>query len=297
PVYDDRDPQYFILNTSRLQQIILLSVNNEDELLWKGFMDLHRERYLIECIAVEGNIDLDVIKQLLKKSWFSRVCRIVFLEIIFRPISRLISYTFGNNIHRIIFDPSHSSYLAKKVQNLRDAINEIFPSIFFPDLPVDRFTPLFAKQLHQQVGKGLIENAGQYRTRYVMASQDNFVYLAPNMIENKMEVLFRQCRENFRREDLGLEEAVKFGSCFLAHFLYIHPFMNGNGRVARLLLSYLLSGFTVVPLSLYSGTKTRDVYLQCLREVQWFHEPPFKPSALASFILEIIYVTSINICA
>lgn len=34
----------------------------------KGSMDLHREHYLIECISAEGNVDLDVIKQLLKKS-------------------------------------------------------------------------------------------------------------------------------------------------------------------------------------------------------------------------------------
>ena len=38
------------------------------------------------------------------------------------------------------------------------------------------------------------------------------------------------------------------------------------------------------------------MYLQCLCETQ-FHEHPFQPSALASFILENVYVTSINICA
>ncbi|CAG8759811.1 479_t:CDS:1, partial [Funneliformis caledonium] len=167
PDYDDRVPQYFILNTNRLQQTILLSINNEDELLWKGFMDLHRERYLIECISAEGDIDIDVIKQLLKKSWFKiflkYVCRIVFPRIIFRPILRLTSYicriTFGNKIHKIIFGPSRSSHLAKKVQNLYDTINGIFPSTFFPNLPIDRFTPLLTKQLHQQIGNGMIDNA------------------------------------------------------------------------------------------------------------------------------------------
>ncbi|CAB5180846.1 unnamed protein product [Rhizophagus irregularis] len=55
-----------------------------------------------------------------------------------------------------------------------------------------------------------------------------------------MEVLFRQCRQNFRREGLELEEAIKFGACFLAHFLAIHPFINGNGRVASALASFIL---------------------------------------------------------
>ncbi|RIA83686.1 fido domain-containing protein [Glomus cerebriforme] len=241
--YDDRTPQYFISSTKRFQQAILLSVNNEDELFWKGFMDLHRERYLIECISAEGNVDPDVIKQLLKKSRFkvilNYVCRMVFPRIIFRPILRLASYvcrvTFGNNIHRIIFGPSRSSHLAKKVQNLHDTINGIFPSIFFPNIPMDRFTPLLARRLHQQIGNGLIDNAGRYRTRYVMAAQENYVYLAPNLIENRIEELFLQCREKFGEEELELDEAIRFGACFLTQFLYIHPFMNGNGRVARLL--------------------------------------------------------------
>ncbi|CAI2178921.1 10168_t:CDS:2 [Funneliformis geosporum] len=255
PDYDDRVHQYFISNTTRLQQAILLSVNNEDELFWEGFMELHRERYLIECISAEGNVDIDDIKQLLKKSWFK----------------------------------------LKKIQNLHDTINGIFPSIFFLNLPMDRFTPLLAQQLHQQVGNGLIDNAGRYRTRYVMAAQENYVYLAPNLIGDRMEELFRQCRVRFGVEELELDDAIKFGACFLSHFLYIHPFMNGNGSVARLLLSYLLSRFTVVPLSLYTGTRTRDIYLQCLRESR-YHKS-FMPNALATFILENVYTTSHNICA
>ncbi|CAG8572393.1 4950_t:CDS:1 [Funneliformis caledonium] len=289
--YDDRNAQYFISNTKRLQQAILLSVINEDENFWKGYIELHRERYLTECISTESNVDFDVVRQLVKKSWFedflSYMRRVMFPKILLRPFSYLVS---------IICKLSRSSRLSKKVRNLHDAINDIFPFIFYPDLPMDRFTPLLTQQLHKQIGKGLIDNVGQYRTQYVMAAQDNYVYLAPNLIKDKIEELFRQCRENFQREDLELEEAVKLGACFLAHFLYIHPFMNGNGRVARLLLSYLLSRFTVVPLSLYLGTKTREVYLQCLREAQWYGEPPYKPSALANFILENIYATAYHIC-
>ncbi|GET04228.1 Fic family protein [Rhizophagus clarus] len=162
---------------------------------------------------------------------------------------------------------------------------------------MDRFTPSFAKELHQQIGdNGLIDNAGQYRTNFVKPAQDDFYYMDPKFINDELEKLFGKCREIFGREDLQLEEAVKFSACFLAYFLYVHPFSNGNGRVARLLLSYLLSNFTVVPLSLYTGTETRNNYLQCLREAQWYHDPPFKPSALATFILENVHKTSYHIC-
>jgi fido (protein-threonine AMPylation protein) len=229
-----------------------------------GYIKLHQERYLIECISTESDVDYETVKKLLKNETNS--------------------------------DP-HSLHLAKKVQNLHNAVKDIFPSIFFPNLPMDRFTPSFARRLHQQVGgNGLIDNAGQYRTKFSGPAQDDFCYMDPVLIENELEKLFRQCRENFEKEDLQLEEAIKFGACFFAHFLYIHPFSNGNGRVARLLLSFLLSNFTVVPLSLYTGAKTRENYLQCLREAQWYNDPPFKPSVLATFILENVHLTSHNIC-
>ncbi|CAG8552865.1 11876_t:CDS:2 [Dentiscutata heterogama] len=275
PSYDERDANSFVLDAKRHQRVILLAVNESDPLLWKGYIDLHRERYLLECISAESNIDLtiDSIRQALKKPGILKLlCGKIFA----------------------CFIPERSLRLNRKVKNIHDAIIGIFPSIFFPDLPIDQFTPSFAQQLHRQIGNELISNAGQYRTRHVMAAQENYVYMAPNLIEDKMNELFCQCREKFGRIDLQLEEAIKYGACFLVYFLTIHPFINGNGRVTRLLLSYLLSKFTVVPLSLYTGSKTRDVYLQCLREARY--QEPFNPSALANFILECVYKTSYNIC-
>src|ERR1051325_2267506 len=99
PDYDDRNAQYFISNTGRLQRSISLSVDSEDKLFFLGYIDLHLERYLIECISAEGDIDLEVIRQLLNKSWFK-----VFL-----------SYISEIMFPRIIFGPSRSSHLAKKV--------------------------------------------------------------------------------------------------------------------------------------------------------------------------------------
>ncbi|POG58841.1 hypothetical protein GLOIN_2v1820311 [Rhizophagus irregularis DAOM 181602=DAOM 197198] len=120
--------------------------------------------------------------------------------------------------------PDRSLRLVKKVQNLNDAITSIFPSKFFPKLSIDNFTPLLAKQLNQHICNVLIDDAGQYRIKYVMPAQENFVYMSPYLIEDRMNELFRQCREKFKKEDLQLEEAVKFGACFYSHFLSIPPF-------------------------------------------------------------------------
>ncbi|KAF0436862.1 Fic-domain-containing protein [Gigaspora margarita] len=280
PSYDERDANYFVLSAKRHQHAILLATNESDALLWKGYIDLHREHYLLECISAESNVDLtmDFIRQALKKPGI---------------LGLLLSWLCGK-IFASFFIPERSLRLNRKVKNMHDAIIDIFPSIFFPDLPIDQFTPSFAQQLHRQIGNELISNAGQYRTRHVMAAQENYVYMAPDLIEDKMNELFCQCREKFGRTDLQLEEAIKYGACFLVYFLTIHPFINGNGRVVRLLLSYLLSKFTVVPLSLFTGSKTRDVYLQCLREARY--QNPFNPGALAAFILECVYKTSYNMC-
>ncbi|GBC42850.2 fido domain-containing protein [Rhizophagus irregularis DAOM 181602=DAOM 197198] len=111
--------------------------------------------------------------------------------------------------------PDRSLRLVKKVQNLNDAITSIFPSKFFPKLSIDNFTPLLAKQLNQHICNVLIDDAGQYRIKYVMPAQENFVYMSPYLIEDRMNELFRQCREKFKKEDLQLEEAVKFGAMIL----------------------------------------------------------------------------------
>ena len=51
--YDDRNVQYIISNTKRLQNSISLVVDSEDELYWKVYIEYHRERYLIECISAK----------------------------------------------------------------------------------------------------------------------------------------------------------------------------------------------------------------------------------------------------
>ncbi|CAG8613824.1 753_t:CDS:2 [Paraglomus brasilianum] len=266
PSYDEHNASYFVINAKRHQHAILLAVNESDPLFWKDI-----STFIVNTI--------DFIQQALKKTSILRL---------------FLSWLCGKFAYCLISE--RSLRLKKKVKNIHDAFIGIFPSIFFPDLPIDQFTPsfVFAQQLHRKIGNELIRNAGRYRTRHVMATQENYVYVAPDLIEDKMDELFRQCREEFERTDLQLEEAIKCGACFFPYFLTIHPFVNGNGRVGRLLLSYLLSKFTVVPLSLYTGSEPRDLYLQCLREARY--QEPFNPSALATFMLECVYKTSYNIC-
>ncbi|RIB17783.1 hypothetical protein C2G38_2087396 [Gigaspora rosea] len=167
--FDERDVNHFVSSAKHLQQAVLLATNENDELFWKGYINLHREHYLLECISAESDVNLtiDFIQQALKKPGFIRV---------------FLSWLCGKIFPSCLI-PERASRLIKKVKNLHDTVLSIFPSIFFPK--IDQFTPSFAQQLHRQIGDGLICNAGQYRTRYVMAAQDNFVYMRPDLIETK----------------------------------------------------------------------------------------------------------------
>ncbi|CAG8512849.1 6888_t:CDS:2 [Acaulospora colombiana] len=195
PSFDESNANYLVLNAKRFQHVISLTVNETDALFWKGYIDLHREHYLLECISAESDVDItiDFIQQALKKPG---------------TLGVFLSWLCGK-IFASCLTPGKSLRMTKKVKNVHDTIIGVFPSIFFPDLPLDQFTLSFAQQLHRQIGNELISNAGQYRTRLVMAAQENYVYMAPDLIEGKMNELFCQCREKFERTDLQLEEAIK----------------------------------------------------------------------------------------
>ncbi|CAG8800373.1 11145_t:CDS:1, partial [Cetraspora pellucida] len=95
--------------------------------------------------------------------------------------------------------------MVRKIRNLNNAIKKMFPSIFFPDLTIDEFTPELAINIHKEIGKEIIENAGQYRKKFVMAAEDKFIYMAPDLIEENIINLFKLTREKFKKE-LELED-------------------------------------------------------------------------------------------
>src|SRR5438046_1954717 len=87
--YDERNVDYFISSIKHLQHAILLSLSNNEnnELFWKGYLDLHRENYILECISAESDVDLtiEVVRQMLKKPGFLSVflewfCRKFFVK-------------------------------------------------------------------------------------------------------------------------------------------------------------------------------------------------------------------------
>ncbi|CAG8624925.1 5085_t:CDS:2, partial [Ambispora gerdemannii] len=127
---------------------------------------------------------------------------------------------------KLHFDERNIEYLISNVKHLQQAISSAVEN-----------------ESNELLWKGYIDlhYAGQYRTQFVMAAQNNFVYMAPNLIKDRMDELFRQCREKFGKTDLQLEEAIKYGACFL-----------GNGRHSGIKTRSNLAHLQALYLSAYT---------------------------------------------
>lgn len=87
-------------------------------------------------------------------------------------------------------------------------------------------------ELHRILKQTVTEDAGLFRTGQVRVG--NLVPVKADMIETEIENLLEAYKEN--EEMHPLERAAEFHT----HFERIHPFFDGNGRVGRLLLNFIL---------------------------------------------------------
>ncbi|PRP88915.1 hypothetical protein PROFUN_00383 [Planoprotostelium fungivorum] len=171
-----------------------------------------------------------------------------------------------------------ASRVASKIKNLFTAAQQVFGSDFHTYCD-EQFSPDLAKRIHITLANGIIEDGGLYREKQVQASQSKVVYAPPETIEARMNVLFQFANQK-AAECANLDpiqrtkEMFLVATVFLSEFLLIHPFSNGNGRTARLLLSFFLRDVTVVPFSL-------NHYISALEE----RNGGTPPSVLATLML------------
>lgn len=154
--------------------------------------------------------------------------------------------------------------------------------------------------------ENLLVNNGEYRLHESKPLGEDIVYVKAEMIDTEMESLFKHTRQLYAEycHSLNcdqLEGLIKLSAIFYSNFLQIHPFSNGNGRVARLLFGLItLTPQTQIPATLtvqQSNYFTLNTaidyskrYLQCLREAQ--RTIPIRPDALCTFILESIHAST-----
>lgn len=105
------------------------------------------------------------------------------------------------------------------------------------------------------------DNAGKWRRERIFVTGSDHVFPAPDSLQAHMEEL-----EAWIERDRGRYHPVEFAALLHLKFVTVHPFIDGNGRAARLLmnLALLQDGYTlaVVPPIL------RTDYLNAIRRYQ-----------------------------
>ena len=121
------------------------------------------------------------------------------------------------------------------------------------------------------------ENAGVYRKKSVIVTGAEIEFPKPSELDEKMKSLVEELTT--MRKDF---HPVKFAAMLHAKFVNIHPFVDGNGRVARLLmnLALLQSGYniTIIP------PIVRADYIRALQATNRKNFTPF-----IKFISEMVY--------
>ena len=90
-------------------------------------------------------------------------------------------------------------------------------------------------QLHKLIMSNITEDAGHYRTMGVKITGATFMPPPSSEVKPRMDELLKWLREN--PDELT---PIELAAVFHHRFVQIHPFSQGNGRTARLLMNALL---------------------------------------------------------
>lgn len=123
---------------------------------------------------------------------------------------------------------------------------------------------------------------GSYRTQNLFAGDHQ--YPSAIFIKDKMERIVKEFNQS--REHFILRAARLFFET-----ISIHPFLNGNGRLCRLLIAYaLMKNGVPFPISLHTNTKSRKRYMDAILRIRERNDYSF----LLQLTLFSLYTTRKN---
>lgn len=121
----------------------------------------------------------------------------------------------------------------KPIRDIKEAENHKKAFLYIKDnLPKD-ITKEFILELHRILKEDVTEDAGKFRDASV--SVGDLIPVKADMIETEINNLLLWYKKNN-----GMH-ALELGAVFHCIFERVHPFFDGNGRVGRLLLNFILS--------------------------------------------------------
>ncbi|HHU55626.1 MAG TPA: Fic family protein [Acholeplasmataceae bacterium] len=114
------------------------------------------------------------------------------------------------------------------------------------------------KDLHQILMDGLIDTGGLYRNVDISIKRSNHTPPSHIKVYDRMKKYFAYCLDG---PDNDLFEYIAYCHLQLAK---IHPFLDGNGRLARLVLNYYLMKYDFLPVIV--TYEERHKYFELLEE-------------------------------
>jgi Fic family protein len=130
------------------------------------------------------------------------------------------------------------------------------------------------QEVHETITRGILEDAGKYRTRNVRIT--GTPKAPPNY--SKIPKLLDQLLDSLK--DSG-KSAIERAACLHHGLVAIHPFIDGNGRVSRLLTNLYLIRSGYPPIVLRKEDRKR--YYRYLRDADMGNPIPF-----ANFIAKAV---------
>lgn len=123
-----------------------------------------------------------------------------------------------------------------EVKDHKKALEKLYRLVESPT-DID-FTEKLIKDLHHTVIE-LSEDYEdyEYRSTDVFIGGSDHQPPVPSEVQKQMKALIRWVREEARQSDI---HPMEFAALFHHRFVHIHPFLDGNGRTARLLMNLFL---------------------------------------------------------
>lgn len=123
--------------------------------------------------------------------------------------------------------------------------------------------------LHRITLKGISDYwAGRYKTSENRVVGSRHKTAPPYKVKNEMQALVHLIKKNSKNY-----HPVELAALAHHELVRIHPFVDGNGRTARLLNNLILMSRGYVPIII--RTKDRKNYFECLEEAHFENKVPF----------------------
>lgn len=154
----------------------------------------------------------------------------------------------------------------KSMREHLEAINHAHAIEFIKEL-VNKKTAITERlllQIHNLILRGIDnENAGRYRTVQVMIKGSKHTPPQPFLVPKQMEEYFMWYQKNKK-----MLHPVILAAEMHEKLVTIHPFIDGNGRTARLLMNLILlqHGFAIA--NIKGDANSRMAYYEALEKVQ-----------------------------